>query len=333
MTTTAKSANSTMTQQTMYRAFWGRLRDARDILLVSPKCPDGDSVGSICALREALALIGKAAVMFCPDDIPAAFRLLPRSHEIICDRKALTGRTFDTIVVVDAGDLDFAGIENDLPLWRRPGSQLLVVDHHATNEGYGDLNCIVPTASSTTQILTAIFRENDVPITAMVSTCLLFGLVTDTDGFTNPAATAAALATAADLTASGARLAPIISAAFCGKSIVALRVWGRALERLRLHPQWSVAVTVLIPDDFVELEDIDAADGISNFLQAVLPVRAILVLKDRGDGLVRGSLRTQLDDVDVGAVAAFFGGGGHRKASGFGMPGRLVQEGESWKVV
>lgn len=330
------------TEHAMYRSVWERLLGASDILLVSPKRPDGDSVGSICGLRAALRAVGKDATLYCPDPIPPLFSILPHVHEILVGPEALRGRMFDAIVVVDAGDLDFAGIRAQLPTWKRRGGALIVIDHHITNAAYGDVNCIVTNASSTTEAIARMLTANRVPITEPIATALLFGLVTDTDGFTNPATSPSAVSTAATLMSAGARITPILRAVYQSKPVGALMLWGRALERLRVHPRWGIATTVLLPDDFTECaadmgrspDSVDSAsDGLSNFLQAVLPVRAILVLKDDGTGIVRGSLRTQRSDVDLGRLAEHFGGGGHRKAAGFGVPGRIVQEGDRWCVV
>ncbi|MDO8599011.1 MAG: DHHA1 domain-containing protein, partial [bacterium] len=149
-----------------------------------------------------------------------------------------------------------------------------------------------------------------------------------------PATSVSAVATAAALMSAGARIAPILRAVYQSKPIDALKFWGHAFERLRVHPRWDIATTVLLPSDFVECaDDAERAEGLSNFLQAVLPCRAILVLKDSGNGTVRGSLRTQRNDTNLGRLAEQFGGGGHRKAAGFGIPGRIVEDGAYWKVV
>lgn len=320
-------------ERAMLRSVWERLVVARDVLLVSPKRPDGDSVGSVCGLRAALTSIGGVAVMYCPDPIPPTFGTIPYVREFVTGTHALRGRAFDAIVVVDCGDLDYAGIREDLPSWTANGGKLIVIDHHVTNTAYGDVNCVIPNAASTTEVIWRMLEVNGVRVTPETASSLLFGLITDTDGFTNPATTPSAVATAAALTAAGARLAPIIRAVYCAKPVAALQLWGRALERLRIHPRWNVATTVLLPEDFAECADgVERSEGLSNFLQATFPARAILVLKDEGKGTVRGSFRTKRDDVDVGALAERFGGGGHRKASGFGIPGKIVSTVEGWKV-
>ncbi|MDO8621752.1 MAG: bifunctional oligoribonuclease/PAP phosphatase NrnA [bacterium] len=332
----------TATEQAMYRSVWERLLAAESILLVSPKRPDGDSVGSICGLRAALRTVGKNATLYCPDPIPPTFDILPYVYEIEQNYESrIKNHGFDAIVVVDAGDITFAGIAEELPMWKSGGGQLIVIDHHVTNTRYGDVNCIVTNAASTTEAIARMLIANHVFITEPIATALLFGLVTDTDGFTNPATSPSAVATAATLLSAGARMTPILRAVYQSKPVGALMLWGKALERLRVHPRWEIATTVLLPNDFTECAasmgqsaaSVDGAgDGLSNFLQAVLPVRAILVLKDDGTGIVRGSLRTQRNDVDLSRLARQFGGGGHRKAAGFGVPGRIVSDGDRWRV-
>ncbi|MBI4142813.1 DHH family phosphoesterase [Candidatus Uhrbacteria bacterium] len=321
------------TERAMYRSVWERLVAARDILLVSPKRPDGDSLGSICGLSAALRQRAQSATLYCPDPVPPTFATMPGIHDLRVGPQAIAGRTFDVIVICDAGDLAYTGVAANLPTWRTPGSTVIVLDHHVTNTAYGDVNCVVPTASSTTEVITRMLVANEVPILPTTATCLLFGLVTDTDGFTNPATTPAALAAAARLTSAGARIGPILRHVYRNKPVDALILWGRALERLTVD-HWGIATTVLIPEDFTACRDgVERSEGLSNFLQAVIPARAILVLKDDGSGTVRGSFRTQRDDVDVGRLAALLGGGGHRKASGFGIPGRIERNGDDWQVV
>ena len=292
------------TEHAMYRSVWERLIGASGILLVSPQRPDGDSVGSICGLRAALRTVGKEAVLYCPDTIPPTFRILPHIHEILSGPEALRGRTFDAIVVVDAGDLDVAGIRAQLPSWKRRGGALIVIDHHITNAAYGDVNCIVTNAASTTEAIARMLTTNRVPITEPIATALLFGLVTDTDGFTNPATSPSAVATAATLLSAGARMTPILRAVYQSKPVGALMLWGKALERLHVHPRWEIATTVLLPEDFAECAAgmgqnpnvtngaspdavIGAGDGLSNFSTTALSTTSSSGPRSTGLGSLR----------------------------------------------
>ncbi|MFH1430410.1 MAG: DHH family phosphoesterase [Candidatus Uhrbacteria bacterium] len=322
------------TARGVYRHVWDRLLKAERVLLVSPCKPDGDSVGSICGLFHALRSMQRhEVVMYCADPMPAQFDRIPGVHDIRIGSESLHRETFDVIVVVDSGDLAFAGIVDDLPKWRRHGSTLIVIDHHATNTFYGDVNCVVRSAS-TTEAITQLLTENGVPMTPSIASALFYGLVYDTDNFSNPATSASACATAAMLVVAGAQSWPVFRALYQNKTIGAMKLWGRAFSCIRIHPTWGIATCVLTTEDFATLgEDASHAEGLSNFLQTVLPVKAVLVLKDRGTGMVRGSLRTVRDDVDLGKLAEALGGGGHQKASGFGVRGRLVKRGDRWNVV
>jgi bifunctional oligoribonuclease and PAP phosphatase NrnA len=325
------SVNHPPITASQFRNVWSALVRAERVLLVSPKKPDGDSVGSICGLYAALVSVGVRSVLYCPDPIQDIFDAVPHVHDVRIGPQTVDG-TYDMIVVVDAGDLEFAGIENDVPRWLRSGGELLVIDHHATNTRYGTTNVVDPNASATTQVIADMLVAAGVALNPTIATCLLVGLVTDTDGFTNPGTSPRSAVVASQFMAAGARLSPILRAVYRNKSLGTLRLWGEAFSRLRVDPTWGVASTVLLPGDFLDTE-MDSTDGLANFLQNVLPARAIMVLKDSGTGLVRGSLRTQSDDVDLGGLAAALGGGGHRKASGFGVRGRIIVERDSWKVV
>ena len=110
-----------------------------------------------------------------------------------------------------------------------------------------------------------------------------------------------------------------------------LKLWGRALDRLTRHAN-GVVSTVITQADLVECAATEEdTEGISNFLNALQDAKVIMVLKEQ-DGQVKGSLRTTEADVDVAAMAKQFGGGGHKKAAGFSVPGHLVQTSHGWRI-
>jgi len=95
----------------------------------------------------------------------------------------------------------------------------------------------------------------------------------------------------------------------------------------------GLVVTVITQKDLAEFDaSEDMLEGVANFLNDLEGYRAIMVLKEKPDGTVKGSLRTTRDDVDVAAVAKLFGGGGHKKAAGFSLPGKLVETEQGWKI-
>ncbi len=106
-----------------------------------------------------------------------------------------------------------------------------------------------------------------------------------------------------------------------------------ALSRLERLERYNIAYTVITQEDFAATaSDEEAMEGLAEFISSLPDVAAILVLRDDGRGFVRGNWRTIRDDIDVGALAKTLGGGGHRKAAGFALPGRLIRCEGGWQV-
>ena len=117
------------------------------------------------------------------------------------------------------------------------------------------------------------------------------------------------------------------------KSIHLLKLWGIVLSRLNKKPDTDIAYTYLTNKDLAEHGASDAdVEGISNFLNKLNDATISLFMKETEDGKIKGSFRTTHDDVDVAAVAKLFGGGGHKKAAGFSLPGKLVETEQGWKI-
>jgi phosphoesterase RecJ-like protein len=238
----------------------------------------------------------------------------------------------DVVVILDSGDLRFVAIEPILAgLPKKP--LLLDVDHHAVNERFGDVNAIVTSAASTTEVVFMILRSMNLPITPSIATCLLVGIVTDTMMFFNPATTASSLQVAAELERLGGDMKLVSRLVSKNRNMGSLILWGKALERLKWDASRSHVSTAIMAH---ELNDLppgdDAVDGLSNFLNNNLSAKTVMVLRELGDGLVKGSLRTACNDVNVGEIAVKYGGGGHRKAAGFAVKGKIVEKDNEWTV-
>ncbi len=312
------------------------VRAAGRILLVTHTQPDADAVGSITAMAEYAAALGKSPVRYCPTPVPAHLTPLPhlvRWTRGISDASSLAGLRVDLVISLDASDF-----ERSLPQEVRAqlaGTPMVAnIDHHVTNPGFGAINLIVPEAASTTEILLRYFHEVGHAVTPATAASLLLGIVGDTSAFTNANTTPATLAAAADLVAAGAPTQLIANGMSSRLPLPLLRLWGTALARLRRHPRTGLAVTALTAAELAGVDDPAAAtDGLSNFLNRLGDVRAVLVLREQAGGTVRGSLRTNDDLIDVAKLATLMGGGGHRKAAGFTIRGKLADTAGGWKIV
>lgn len=305
-----------------------RLRGAGRILIVPHRRPDGDAIGSALALWLLCRQWGVAADVYCPDPVPNYLKFLPHGHQLLTDEQLLAA-AYDIIVILDS-DLSFTGLAELID--KIPHQQLLNIDHHATNTGRGmDLAVVAPQASSTCEIIFYATKLWPVAWTADLATILLCGIVTDTGILGNPASSAWAFSAASALVNYGARWHEVVTYTSRTRALAVWRLWGVALQRLRFYAADNLAVTFIRQAD-IAAAGAEAIEGIANFLGAFCQVPTIMVLREQDDGTIKGSFRTTADDVDVAQLAIGLGGGGHKKASGFILPGRLVEQSGGWQV-
>ena len=311
-----------MPRRTAKRIFQA-IQAANKVLLVPHKNPDGDTLGSVAAMMQYLRRIHKPHVAFCATDISPKLRFLPHIEYITEQADIWQDTDIDLIIVFDSGDLGYAGIDTHVASMAVTPT-IVNIDHHNTNESFGDLNLVIAHASSTTEILYHFFLLNEVSIDADIATCLLTGLVTDTGNFTNAATTASSLDIAGDLIRRGGNLDLINGWIFRDKSLRSLRLWGAILNRIAKHDDLDIVYTYVTRKDLEEHNVSEhELEELANFLNSIEEGRAGMILKEKEDGTFKGSFRTTHDHVDVSAFAKLFGGGGHKKAAGFTVEGPL----------
>lgn len=306
------------------------LEKAERVMLVAHQKPDGDTLGSSISVLNYLVSHGKNVTAFCATPVPDQYAYLPQVQRFTSD-PAVFKTQYDLLCVFDSGDMRYAGVAKFLETMpKRPF--IVNLDHHATNEQFGDLNLVFTDASSTAEVVHRFYRATGIEIDANMSTALLTGILTDTSNFVNPATTATCMQAASDLLICGARVTDISKSLVRNKTIPALQLWGRALERLRENSSLGIASTVLTEADIRETntEGADAVEGIANFLGATLNVPVIMVLRELPGGFIKGSLRST--NRDVSQIAKLLGGGGHKKAAGFTVKGEIVEKDGIWQV-
>ncbi|HBW74397.1 MAG: Phosphoesterase RecJ domain protein [Candidatus Magasanikbacteria bacterium GW2011_GWA2_45_39] len=309
------------------------IKQAKHILIVSHKNPDGDTLSSACALMQYLRTIEIAHTAFCATPINPLMRFLPHIEYFVTDHALFNRMQFDTIVVLDSGDLAYAGVAHLIAALPYEPT-IINIDHHFTNTHYGHHNLVIPDAASTTEVLYRFFKANQITLDMHIATCLMTGLITDTDHFSNPATSASALQTGADLLRSGANLNLIRGWTLRNHSIKSLKLWGRVFSRLTKNQKHEIAYTVITTEDQKEFGITDKdIEGIANFLNKIGEAKIALLLKEQENGTIKGSFRTTADDTDVAALAKSLGGGGHKKAAGFTISGSLKETASGWRIV
>jgi phosphoesterase RecJ-like protein len=290
------------------------------ILVVGDGKPDGDSLGSSSAFYLWLKREGKTTALFCVAPIPKNFLFLDGIHDQTND-PTIFDQPWDMVITFDTGSLKHCGILDFLP--RIQGKPVIVdIDHHATNELFGVINLVDTKASSTCEMVYRFFEANDVILDDRMATSLLTGLCTDTSHFSNSGTNAKAMEAASTCYASGARHTDILKNLVLNKSVASLKIWGKALERLRHVPEYDMAITWFKHEDLEGPGSDEAVEGISNFLSSACSgADTMLVLREKNDGLVKGSMRSIKRDIS--RLAQQLGGGGHKRAAGFAVKGKI----------
>ncbi len=305
------------------------INSAQRIVIISHKNPDADAVGANLALREALETLGKTVISACVDPTPLDCNFLRKVEEYVTDFNI---QEFDLVITVDCGGHKLMGFHEFKPeLLDRSAVNLINIDHHPSNDNFGTVNVVMPDTPATCFILFLMFSTYSWAITPTMATALLHGLYYDTGSFMHSNTSPEVLRIAARLKALKADHQTCVKKQFHTTSLNKLRLWGRALSRADMNSKNAV-VTAVTEDDY-NAEETTTADltGLINYLNHVPEAKFCVLLTETPQGEIKGSMRTQNEEIDLSAIAQLFGGGGHTKAAGFTIPGRL-KERKVWDV-
>lgn len=323
-----------------------KLKSAKQVLIVGHTSPDADALASVGAMIEVSEQLGLKSYGYADRKIAGIFDFIPRATEISAE-PPVDLLTFDVIVILDCGSISRTALQDRLQTMLRLDDEgklakrpyIIELDHHELQQTYADLEIRLPDKASTTEIIFHFLKTNNHPITKALADCILIGLMTDTGHFLHANSSREALAVASEMLLRGASMPNIISNTVSNKSYVSLKIWGRALENMSVNKETGLATAALTEADLKEIfdlsddgPDIDIFGDIVSFISRLEGVTVGLLLRE-DEGRVKGSLRTVREDIDVSKIAQNWEGGGHKKAAGFSLPGRLVKTGTGWKVV
>ena len=299
-----------------------KIRDAlgahERFLVSTHENPDGDSLGSILATKLALEQLGKDVVMYLAGRTP-----LPKEYAFMrldnLQRRTPPDDAGERLLVaLDCANERRLGPDPEV-LERAP--LVVNIDHHHDNTRFGDLNLIVPEASSTGEILRELFRELQVDVTPEIAEALYIALVTDTGRFMYANTTPKALRLAAELVEAGANVHRVFQGVYENVAFAKLKLLARALDHARVLEGGRLIVSHLEREDFVASgAEEPFSEGIIDYLRAVegAEIAALIRQPPTVNGPERRvSLRTTEEDLDVSAIARKSGGGGHKQAAGF----------------
>lgn len=287
--------------------------------------PDGDAVGSVLALFNALKSLNKDCYIISKDTLSENLKFLKGSDEITGEIIETVDET-DIVVVLDCGNLERVSAN----LKEFTGT-IVNIDHHLSNDKYGDINYIDSNAAATAEIvfellnLMGISFEKEDSVIKDIGTCMYTSIVTDTGAYRHSNVTERTHKISAVLKKIGVDNTFIYQSLFDNKDFSRIKLIGKALSSMQLILNGKVALLEIDKNFTADLGiDVgDTSDIISYGLQ-IKGVEVTLLLKEVEDG-VKASLRAK-SYVDVRKIAEVFGGGGHIRASGIKIKNMSMEE-------
>ena len=297
----------------LHRAVEAVRANTGTLALACHHTPDGDALGSMLAIHHLASAAGHHVVSSWPEPFVVAphYSFLPGLE--LVTKPADFPVVPDLMITLDCGSIGRLG---ELGPPSQAARELIVIDHHVTNDGYGTINVIDPDAVASAVIVRRLFEGLGWPLTRDAAVCLYTGLVCDTGRFQYEGTTSAVFALAGELSAFDLPIASMNRQLFEEHRLAYLRLAGEALQRAVLDTDRRFVATWVSAADLARHGvDIEETEGLIDLIRRATEADVSAVLKETPEG-TKVSLRA-VTDFDVGAVATHFGGGGHKAAAGF----------------
>jgi bifunctional oligoribonuclease and PAP phosphatase NrnA len=287
---------------------------------------EGDALGSQLAMKELLTGMGKEAFILDSDPVPEHYRFLPKAAEV-SGRFDKVG-AFDAAIVLDCPTLNRTGKTGDVI--KAGGVPIINIDHHISNEKFGDVNWVEPNASSAGEMVFRLFKEAHVLVTKEVALSLYIAILTDTGSFNYDNTSSATHEIAGELLGYGLDPALVSESVYERRSVKDINLLGLVLATIRVNNKGTIAHLEVTKDMLDKTgADLAKSEGLINFARSIDGVKvAVLFKEDQKDkNKINISFRAKGNGsvIDVNKIASIFGGGGHTKASGCVVAGGLEE--------
>jgi phosphoesterase RecJ-like protein len=286
---------------------------ADSLALACHVAPDGDALGSMLGLHHLCRAAGKPSIA----SWPTPFVVAPHYTYLPGLETATAPEDFpaapDVMITFDCGSLARLG---ELAVSAHNARELIVLDHHLSNDRYGTINVIDVDAAATAVVVRDLARRLGWALTRDAAMCLYTGLVTDTGRFQYQSTTPEVFVLAEELARFDLPIPALSRQLFEEHRLAYLKLAGTCLARAELLEGTGFVMAWITAADFEESGvAIEETEGLIDLVRRTKEAEVSAVLKETPEG-VRVSLRS-VTEVDVSAVATSFGGGGHRYAAGF----------------
>jgi phosphoesterase RecJ-like protein len=296
------------------------IKNHRKFLITSHTNLEGDAVGAELAFFWLVQAMGKYATIVNVDNLPSEYDFLPGIKRIKKFKGNLKKIKFDCFVILDCSDLNRCGKVAQIN--RKP---IINIDHHISNERFGDINWVEPQASSTCEMIYQLYKELHVPLNRNVALALYTGILIDTGSFHYRNTTRLTHKIVSELLKYKLDISRIYKQVYENIPFKDMRLFSRILPTLKLQFDGRLAY-FKIKRELLKNVSIDLSEQLLTFARAIKGVEIAVLFKENfgPKDEVRVNFRSQ-GKVNVNKIANFFGGGGHKTASGATVKGKIDQ--------
>lgn len=295
------------------------IKSAENIALFCHVNCDGDAVGSLFALKKVLEEFGKKVTAFIDTKIPERLKFMPEIYQA----EYLTefeNRNFDLYVSLDCGDLARLGVFAEI---FEKAENTISIDHHTSNTRFAKENLVVPDASATGEIIFELVSAGNLLISKETATLIYGAIASDTGSFQYSNTSSKTHKIASQLIELGADSVMVNKKLFDTLQVNEIKIQGYAMNSFELYEDGKICFVGITKEKMDEIgclyEDVD---GIAGFPRSVAGVEIGLLAKEWKKNLFKISIRCN-EYADATSIAGKFGGGGHIRAAGCTIEGRL----------
>ena len=313
-----------------------QLKNSRSVLIASHVNPDGDAIGSLLAMGLALDALNIKATLYNESDIPAVYQFMPEIKRI--QNQISRVHAYETAIILDCSNLDRIGRATDI-VTQIP--MVINIDHHSTNTRFGERQLIDDKACATAELVFRLLKEMEVPISTAMATSIYTGIVTDTGSFRFSNTNASAFEICNEMVLLGVKPKHIALHLYGSYSLGRIKLLNQALGSIEISNNGSLSLMTLTQNMLRETgTQPEDADGLIQYARKIENVKVAALIQEQANGRkhvsadknYHVSLRSD-GSIDVAAIAATFGGGGHPSAAGFNLESTLDKIKETIKAI
>lgn len=302
-----------------------KIRLAKRILVNCHRDPDPDSVGSALAMHQVLVKMDKVVDVICPNQLPTTLSFLAGFSDIKrVNFEKFNFNNYDLFIVLDSSSWEMVKGETNI---EKPNIFLIVIDHHKTNEKFGQINLVDSKLNSTAEFVYLIFQDWQAKIDKDIATAILCGIIGDTGIFRFPGTTARTFGIVKDLMDKGADKDEIIKNYYSSYNFNQLKFWGEVLDKMEYDTRHKFVWSAMPFSSYEKYSNLEQGreSAANMFAQIVKDTNFGIIMVEDERKKLSVSIRSR-NDFDVSKIALALGGGGHRYAAGAKVKGLAFEK-------